>query len=135
MGGISFSPVAAHISRGVPLETLGTTIVDPIILDLPEPVRIRDTLIGEVIHIDHFGNLSTNIRLGHLGKHPQVKFHIQAHSIDGMVDTFGERPIGSLIALYGSTGNLIISQVNGSAATLLGAHVGDIVTVEFSPKV
>jgi S-adenosylmethionine hydrolase len=48
------------------------------------------------------------------------------------VNTFGDRPIGSLIALYGSTGNLIISEVNGSAESRLKAHIGDIVSVEFS---
>jgi len=48
-----------------------------------------------------------------------------------MVDTFGERPPGSLVALFGSTGNLIVSVVNGSAADQLQARVGDIVEVSF----
>jgi S-adenosylmethionine hydrolase len=46
-----------------------------------------------------------------------------------MVVTFGERPSGELVALFGSTGNLIVSVVNGNAARRLDAQVGDIVEV------
>jgi S-adenosylmethionine hydrolase len=46
-----------------------------------------------------------------------------------MVHTFGERASGTLVALYGSTGNLIVSEVNGSAARRIGARVGDPVEV------
>jgi S-adenosylmethionine hydrolase len=42
-----------------------------------------------------------------------------------MVDTFGERPVDELIALLGSTGNLIVSVVNGNAAAKIGVKVGD----------
>jgi S-adenosylmethionine hydrolase len=45
--------------------------------------------------------------------------------IIGLARTFGERPPGELVALYGSTDYLIISVVNGSAAQKLGAKVGD----------
>ena len=45
--------------------------------------------------------------------------------VKGMVDTFGERPPGELVALFGSTGNLILSVVNGNAASELNATVGD----------
>ena len=46
-----------------------------------------------------------------------------------MVRTFGERNQGELVALCGSTGNLIVSVVNGSAARTLNAVVGDNVEV------
>ena len=45
--------------------------------------------------------------------------------IKGMVNTFGERAEGEVIALVGSTGNLIVSVVNGNAAVELGAKIGD----------
>jgi hypothetical protein len=56
-------------------------------------------------------------------------------NILGLVDTFGERPPGSLIALYGSTGNLIVSVVNGSAAQILSARVGDPVRIMLNEKI
>jgi S-adenosyl-L-methionine hydrolase (adenosine-forming) len=49
--------------------------------------------------------------------------------INGMVNTFGERPVGEIIALIGSTGNLGIAVVNGNAAAKLGVKPGDEVLV------
>jgi S-adenosylmethionine hydrolase len=49
--------------------------------------------------------------------------------IEGLVGTFGERATGELIALFGSTGNLIVSVVNGNAAARLGIKIGDSLDV------
>jgi len=124
-----FSPVAAHLASGVPLDKLGTPINDPIRLGLPQPKRTGHGWQGELIHIDHFGNLSSNIRVEHLGTPEKVTIHVCGETITGMVKTFGERPSGELVALYGSTGSLIFSVVNGSAAQRLEAKVGDPVEV------
>jgi S-adenosyl-L-methionine hydrolase (adenosine-forming) len=127
-----FAPVAAHLARGVPLDKLGAPFEDPVLLQLPQPIRTAVGITGEVIHIDHFGNISTNIRQEHLGQPDQVVVRLGDAEIHGLVQTFGERPPGDLIALYGSTGNLIVSVVNGSAAQRLGIHLGDRVQAEFS---
>jgi S-adenosylmethionine hydrolase len=126
-----FAPVAAHLARGVPLEKLGTPFANPVLLNLPQPVRTRSGFTGEIIHMDHFGNLSTNIRQEHLGQSENVTVRLGGVEIHGLVKTFGERSPGELVALYGSTGNLIVSVVNGSAAQRLDTHVGDPVQVEF----
>lgn len=126
-----FAPAAAHLARGVPLIQLGTPFSDPILLHLPQPTRSESGIQGQVIHVDHFGNISTNIREEHLGYPRLARVSLAGVVIEGMVKTFGERPPGELIALYGSTGNLIISVVNGNAAQHLGVHVGDPVRVEF----
>lgn len=128
-----FSPVAAHIANGVSLHELGTPITDPVRLDLPKPEMTKDGWRGEVIHIDHFGNISSNIRVENLGEALNQKENIMVHfngiEIKGMVNTFGERPVGELIALLGSTGNLIVSVVNGNAAAKLDVKIGDEITV------
>lgn len=124
-----FAPAAGHLAAGVPLSSLGPSFNDPIRLDLPKPRRTPQGLMGEVIHIDHFGNIASNIRVEHLSEHlsarQQVAVRLRGAEIHGLVDTFGERPVGELVALFGSTGNLIVSVVNGSAAQRLGAQVGD----------
>jgi S-adenosylmethionine hydrolase len=51
--------------------------------------------------------------------------------IKGMVNTFGERAVGELVALIGSTGNLGIAVVNGNAQQKLGSKVGDKVEVAY----
>jgi hypothetical protein len=125
-----FSPLAAHLANGVPLQVLGTPIHDPVRLSLPRPQRTASGWRGEVIHIDHFGNISTNVRIEHLGELPPgIEVHLCGVKIQGMVRTFGEKPHGELVALYGSTGNLIVSVVNGNAAQRLNAKVGDSVEV------
>lgn len=134
-----FAPSAAHLAAGVPLEALGPRIEDPILLDLPQPNRIQAGWRGEIIHIDHFGNLASNIRIEHLAAAFKDKGRIAVRlgqtKVLGMVDTFGERPVGEVVALLGSTGNLIISVVNGSAAEQLGARVGDAIEVDMPADV
>jgi S-adenosyl-L-methionine hydrolase (adenosine-forming) len=124
-----FAPVAAYLAAGVSLERIGSPIDHPVHLDFPRPQRTAGGLRGEVIHVDHFGNLATNIRVEHLPKRNDITVSLCGIIIPGMVDTFGERPSGALIALFGSTGDLIVSVVNGSAADLLHAHPGEPVEV------
>lgn len=124
-----FSPAAAHLASGIPLEKLGTHITDPIQLELKEPERTNNGWSGEVIHIDHFGNIATNIMQERLDKDIVDTVSLCGHTISGLVNTFGERPPGELIALFGSTGNLIISIVNGNAAQAINAQRGDLVEV------
>jgi len=127
-----FAPVAGYLAAGVSLEMLGSPINDPVRLQLPEPERTESGLRGEVIHIDHFGNISTNIRYEHLGEGLNATVRLGGIEVHGLVKTFGERPAGELIALYGSTGNLLVAVVNGSASQRLDTKVGDEVEVQVS---
>jgi S-adenosylmethionine hydrolase len=128
-----FSPVAAHLAIGVPLASLGTPFENPVRLEFPQPEKTESGWRGEIIHIDHFGNLSSNIRVETLGDALKTKDKIivwvAGIEIRGLVNTFGERPAGELIALIGSTGNLILSVVNGSAHERLDTQLGDLVEV------
>jgi S-adenosylmethionine hydrolase len=130
-----FSPVAAHLANGLPLNELGTPFNNPVRLELPKPEKTENGWRGEVIHIDHFGNVSTNIRIEHLGDAMKTKEKISVLlngiEINGMVNTFGERAVGELVALIGSTGNLGIAVVNGNAQQKLGSKVGDPVEVAY----
>ncbi len=124
-----FAPTAAHLAAGTPIQQVGSAFFDPVRLRLPRPQATASGLRGEVIHIDHFGNLAANIRNEHLPETEGVTISLLGAKIQGMVDTFGDRPPGTLVALFGSTGNLIISVVNGSAAQQLSARVGDTIEV------
>lgn len=120
-----FSPVAAHLAAGVPLDKFGQTIFDPVRLENPGPVKTTKGWIGQVIHIDHFGNLSTNLNSAHLNTMGDVVIKIKGMTIYNLVNTFGEQPKGSLIALLDSSGSLALSIVNGNAAGSLGVKIGD----------
>ena len=59
-----FAPVAAHLAAGLPISRLGERIEDPVILPLPAPHLESDQVVrGEVIYVDRFGNLITDIQL------------------------------------------------------------------------
>ena len=124
-----FAPVAAHLANGVALAELGEPFDDPVLLDLPRPQRTATGWRGEVIHVDHFGNISTNLRVEQLGLASNLQVRLGEAEIDGLVQTFGDRPPGSLVALYGSTGNLIVCVVNGNAAERLHVQPGAPVDV------
>lgn len=124
-----FAPVAGRLAAGVPLESLGSAIQDPLRLALPQPERTPAGWRGQVVYIDHFGNIATNLTAEHLAA-SQIREVILAETvIDGLVRTFGERPAGTLVALFGSTGNLLVCEVNGSAAGRLEVNLGDAVEV------
>jgi len=120
-------PVAAHLSLGVPLEDLGEAQAELLRIDLPQPTLSADQIVGEVILIDSFGNLITNIR-GPLPQ-PNAEVWLDDQQIGRPVATYGERAAGQPVALIGSTGRLEIGVVNGHAARVLGGKEGSRVRV------
>jgi S-adenosyl-L-methionine hydrolase (adenosine-forming) len=125
-----FSPTAAHLALGAPLEEMGTIMNDPIRLNFPQPEAISGGgLRGHVIEIDTFGNLSTDIETSHLAPMGSVRVQVGGQVIDGLVNTFGDRPKGTLIALIGTDHDLMISIVNGDAAHTYNITVGDPIEV------
>jgi len=120
-----FAPVAAHLANGVPLEALGTVIDDPLRLLLPRTQETVSGWLAQVIQVDHFGNLETNFQLKNLGGKKVKSVTIHGVPIIGVVESFGSRLPGELIALFDSSDLLSISVVNGNAAQLLGAGTGD----------
>ena len=123
-----FAPVACLLARGERLECLGEPLRDMVTLPLPEPeTRDDGAVIGEVIHIDAFGNLVTNIRRGKLPD-ASVTFEVRERAIVGVAETYVSKATGELMALYGSSGRIEISVRDGNAAALLSATIGDAVT-------
>ena len=125
-----FTPVGAHLVNGLPLEKLGSPIDDPVILTALEPIRTETGWIGEVINIDTFGNLSTNIKEQNLPQESEnLQIHIERETIHGLTRAFADAPPGTLIATIDSSSALAISVVNGSAQERLHAQVGSQIRV------
>jgi S-adenosylmethionine hydrolase len=127
-----FAPTAAHLSLGVDARQLGQPMTDWIRLELPEPLLSADKVIGEVVYVDTFGNLITNvpgqafIRLGDR----QARLSLGGQEFPcHRVRTYGEAPPGTLVALVSSADTLEIAVVQGSAARQLGANAGTAVVV------
>lgn len=125
------APVAGHLSRGLDPSALGprlnSELEDYVSLDLPKPVQSDGFIRGEVLFVDTFGNLITNVSQ-RLCKSLRRAL-VESHSIDRFVRTYGEAEPGSLVALIGSSGRLEFAIVHESAAAYLGVGVGATVEV------
>jgi len=129
------APVAAHLSRGLDPAKLGPPLDHLVMLDWPEPVVSAGRIEGQVLDVDSFGNLTTNIQAAMLADVPdrrQVRIQCAGREIEGIRSTYGAGSEGALIALVGSTGRLELAIVAGSASQTLGAAIGAAVTVRWA---
>jgi len=125
-----FAPVAAHLSLGQPPCDFGEPVTSLKTLTLARPRRKPDgSLVGNILHIDTFGNLITSIRCQDvLPITCTLVTEVGGRTISGLVNTYAEGE--GLLTLFGSSGYLEVSLRDGSARDLLGAGVGDEVTVQ-----
>ncbi len=127
-----FSPVAAHIANGVALAELGMPISDPVRLALPTPIKTESGWTAHITVVDVFGNLTLDLPSSALQNRPAVLFRLHQAEISGVVDSYGQRSPGDLVAVVDSEGFIEIAEVNGNAAKRLNVNVGDMVEVILS---
>ena len=131
-----FAPVAAYLSLGVSPDQLGEPAREIVWLPTPQPARHGANLTGEILYIDHFGNLVTNIPVQELADAATLEVEIKGHRINQLSRTFHHQEpgqAGALLALVGSHGYLEIAVTDGSAASYLGANTGEPVRVSGLP--
>ncbi len=122
-----FAPVAAHLSLGVELRRLGPVITDPVQLPWPEAHFGPEEVRGEIIYVDRFGNLVSNIAAEAFQAWLKSgRFRLQAGpvTLSRLHRTYGEAAPGTILLLPGSHGFLEIACVQGSAAARLQAGAG-----------
>jgi len=117
-----FAPAAAQLAHGASLTHLGQPITDPYRSPLPVPYHDRAGVVGEVVYVDRFGTLVSNIP-GELVE-PGVRVKVGGTEVGTLARTFGDVARGQLVALVGSGGTVEIAVRDGSAARLLGVGVG-----------
>ncbi len=128
-----FAPAAAYISKGVSLYTLGIPVDNPVMLDIPEPSVNAHGVIGEVLYIDRFGNIITNIRkedLKTIANPDAAVVSIKGVEIGGIAETYVDAGSKGLLALIGSSNHLEIACFKGSASDILGVKRGECVEVK-----
>ncbi len=131
-----FAPIAAYISRDIPLRQFGPQLEQPVCLKLPGVTRVRDALVqGAVLAVDAFGNLITNLTpedipvYGATGRGCRMVAGKQEITI--FRRTFGEGTPGELFVIPGSSGYLEIVKRDGSAVDELDLGPGSPVGVIF----
>ena len=125
-----FAPVAAALSLEISPYELGGKITSLKVFPVPKPFLDQDSLTGRILHIDHFGNLITNIKSSDLpGKDALIE--AAGHLIHGITHYYAEGE--GLMAIIGSSDYLEISLKNSSAAEFLNLGRGDEIKVIRQP--
>ncbi len=135
-----FAPVAAHLASGAHPERMGKSISVNRLVKLPigAPRVVRSdhstTVVGQIVHLDHFGNIITNLPhrllaplLAETASTPIVE--IGDHHIQGLDNSYADVREGQPVALFGSEGLLEIAIRNANAAHRMKARAGDPVRV------
>jgi S-adenosylmethionine hydrolase len=105
-----FAPLAGYIFSGKPISKLGSIPAQYTLLDLPHPQAEEGKMTGRVIHVDHFGNLITNITLDHIHecwKNPDaanLEISCQGRRVGPLQTTYSQAESNQPISLINSMG-------------------------------
>jgi S-adenosyl-L-methionine hydrolase (adenosine-forming) len=126
-----FAPIAAHLSRGVPMRRFGPPQNDLVRLAWPEPRKGQGSVEGEVIYIDRFGNAITNLDGSSLPDLASALCEIisRRRRVFPVCPCYQAATPGRPVAVIGSSGFLEIAINGGSAAKTLGLREGAKVRV------
>jgi hypothetical protein len=127
-----FAPVAAHLCRGEPLRHVGEPFTLQRRLPASECRMEGATLHGQVVYIDRFGNLISNIsapRLQEFSRRQPVTVSLAGHLIGGLCQAYADVPPQAPLTLIGSFGFLEIGINFGDARSRFAARIGTPITV------
>lgn len=124
-----FASAAAHLANGIPASEFGPQIHDLIEPDFAKVTFRKDSLAGEVLHVDNFGNIITNFTEQDL-KHLQTENSLKVEVADCRMNlkicrTYAENKRGEALLLMGSQGYVEIAVNQGNAAEKFNAKPGD----------
>ncbi|UCB52114.1 MAG: SAM-dependent chlorinase/fluorinase [Candidatus Zixiibacteriota bacterium] len=126
-----FAPVAAYVSRGVGVNEFGRAAKECSKLTVPEPRLSKGKLRGEIIHIDGFGNMVTNVAAESLRGKKVVGITVGRKRIRRLSRSYSEIKEGEIGALMGSSDLLEIALNQGSAQEAIKSKAGSAVTIAF----
>ena len=122
-----FAPVSAYVSKGEDIRKFGRTIKSFKVLELPLVKVTKHELTGEIIYIDRFGNLVSNIdkdTFANFTKNKRFKICIKDKTIDKLSHSYSECAFRKPLALIDSFNYLEIAINSGSARDYLGVYKG-----------
>lgn len=136
-----FSPVAAALAAGTPIERVGSQLdVEELeLLAVREPIVDVDHVHGEVVTVDHFGNLTLNLQRAHLesagvtlGDTVELRCSGKARTVPFLL-TYGQVGPGQLVVCEDSFSTVTVAVNQGSAADVLRARRGDPLVISRAP--
>jgi len=120
------------LGKNVQLSALGRPVTDYQLLDIPTVNRVDGKLVGQVLRIDHFGNLVSNIDRKTFENYAQtggIQIEVGEYTIGRLVEAYTDIHDGDVSAIFGSTGQLEFAANSGSAVRQLGIERGAPVVV------
>jgi len=130
-----FAPVAAKLSNGLALGKVGATIKKFVKLNWPEARRTADSMKGEIVYIDRFGNAITNMRNGRftsMGK-SSCEIFLKDKRLCSLQEFYQAVAHGAPVAVRGSSGFLELAANGDSASKKFKLKVGQAVIARFRP--
>jgi S-adenosylmethionine hydrolase len=128
-----FAPAAAHIANGVPPSELGPEVEDIVVSEFAKLVKKKNAVVGEVLHVDSFGNIITNfeekeLKLMGISDTVNVKLKNRLLKLK-LCKAYAETPPKQPLATIGSHNFLEIAINQGNAAEKFKAKTGDKITL------
>ncbi len=130
-----FAPAAARLTKHEPFESYGPVIGDYRTFPIVQPSWGQASLVGEIVYVDRFGNLISNLTPAHLEevrsatKRRQPLIRISGRIIEGLLNSYSEGMAEKPSALINSDGKLEIFLKEASAADLLKVGSGERIEV------
>lgn len=127
-----FAPVAAHLAAGLPPSEVGPQVAEMERMEIPRPrVNPDGSVTGQVLHVDRFGNLITNVDGKLLASLAPERLRVSIGPVRDLplVSAYAGVAEGRLLAIVGSSDLLEVAARNASAAAILGIGPGAEVTV------
>ena len=130
-----YGPVAGRLSAGMDPSSVGPEIFDPVRIEARRAGIEGGALVGAVVHVDHFGNLVTNIphplaEEGGLASGDRIEISVGEGILEAAFgSTYADVPVGEWVAFIDRSGRLVIAINMGSAAEVLAASFGEEVRV------
>ncbi len=129
------APIAARIAEGMKKSNLGPKIEDIELLDIVAPKMKNEKIKGEILNIDHFGNLISNIpgdlvkEIGTFGEKLDISINDSKLSVP-FLRSFEETEKGKKLCYIGTSGNLEIAKTQESLAQEINTEITDEPKIE-----
>jgi S-adenosyl-L-methionine hydrolase (adenosine-forming) len=123
-----FAPVAAHLANGTAIEEFGPQLTNVVKPEFAKVVKGKNSLIGEVLHIDDFGNIISNIHAKDMAEFGEGNLLIELSSQKFQVKlsrAYADSKLQEPLALVGSHNYLEIALNQGNAANKFKSKAGD----------